>query len=138
MKGEKMAVKRITVVCVEIEDQPGSLQTLLSKIASANVDLLCFAAFSAGGGRGRVYLCGKDPEALESCVQTTDIKTSAAAGFIIGGGDEVGAAGRALKGLADAGINGVAGAAMVCDGQYHMLLIVEAAAGDAAEKALEA
>ena len=37
-----------------------------------------------------------------------------------------------------AGINGVAGAAMVCDGQYQMLVVVDAAAGDAAEKALSA
>src|SRR4030042_4646079 len=133
MKGEKMAVKRITVHCVEIEDKPGSLQNLLAKIASAKVDLLCFAAFS-GGGRGRVYLSGKDPKALESCARTAGIKTSAATGFVTGGEDEVGAAGQSLKGLADAGINGVAGAAMVCDGQYHMLLMVEAADGDAAEE----
>ena len=138
MKGEKMAVKRITVHCIEIEDKPGSLQKLLAKIASAKVDLLCFAAFSAAGGRGRLYLSGKDPKALEACVRTAGIKTSAAAGFIIGGKDKAGAAGQSLKGLADAGINGVAGAAMVCDGQYQMLVVVEAADGDAAEEALGA
>ena len=132
-----MAVKRITVQCVEIEDKPGSLQKLLAKIASAKVDLLCFAAFAAGG-RGQVYLSAKDPKALESCVQTAGVKASAAAGFIVGGEDKVGAAEQSLKGLADAGINGVAGAAMVCDGQYHMLVVVNAADGDAAEKALGA
>jgi hypothetical protein len=133
-----MAVKRITVQCVEIEDKPGSLQKLLAKIASAKVDLLCFAAFSAGGGRGQVYLSVKDPKALEACVRTAGVKTSAAAGFIVGGENKVGAAEQSLKGLADAGINGVAGAAMVCDGQYHMLVVVEAADGDAAEEALGA
>ena len=66
------------------------------------------------------------------------MKTSAAAGFIIGGKDKVGAAAQSLKGLADAGINGVAGAAMVCDGQYQMLVVVDAADGDAAEEALGA
>ncbi len=133
-----MAIKRIIVHCLEIEDKPGSLQQLLAKAASANVDLLCFAAFSAGGGIGRLYLSAKDPKALESCAQSAGIKTSAAAGFIIGGEDKVGAAGQALKGLADAGINGAAGAAMVCDGQYHMLIVVAAADGDAAENALKA
>jgi hypothetical protein len=137
MKGEKMA-KRITVHCIEIEDKPGSLQKLLAKVASAKVDLLCFAAFSAGGGRGQLYLSAKDPKALEACVRTAGIKTSAAAGFIIGGKDKVGAAGQSLKGLADADINGVAGAAMVCDGQYQMLVVVDAADGDAAEEALGA
>ncbi|MHC4467430.1 MAG: hypothetical protein ACYSYW_12865 [Planctomycetota bacterium] len=58
------------------------------------------------------------------------------AGFIIVGDDTVGAAADALKGLADAGISGVAGAAMVCDGQYHMMVVVESADGDAAADVL--
>jgi len=130
--------KRITVHCLEIEDKPGSLQKLLAQAASANVDLLCFAAFSGGGGRGRLYLSAKAPQSLEACTQAAGIKTTAAAGFIIGGEDKTGAAAESLRGLADAGINGVAGAAMVCDGQYHMLIVVDAADGDAAEAALGA
>jgi len=133
-----MAVKRITVHCVEIEDKPGSLQKLLSRAASANVDLLCFAAFSAGSGRGRVYVSGKDPQLLEACAQKAGIEATPAAGFIVSGSDKAGAAAEALKGLAEAGINGVAGAAMVCDGQYQMLIVVAAEHGDAAEKALKA
>lgn len=134
MKGEKMAAKRIAVHCLEIEDKPGSLQELLTQAASANVDLMCFAAFSAGDGRGRVYVGAKDAGAFKAL----GIEATVAAGFIVGGADEVGAAAEALKGLADAGINGVAGTAMVCDGQYRMLVVVDAADGDAAEKALGA
>lgn len=133
-----MAVKRIAVHCVEIEDKPGSLQKLLGQAASANVDLLCFAAFSAGGGRGRVYVSGKDPQLLEGCAQKAGIEATPLAGFIVSGDDKAGAAAEALKGLAEAGINGVAGAAMVCDGQYQMLIVVAAEHGDAAEKALTA
>jgi len=133
-----MAVKRITVHCVEIEDKPGSLQELLGQAASANVDFLCFAAFSAGGGRGQVYLSAKDPAGLEACAKEAGVEVTAAAGFIISGEDKVGTAAESLKGLADAGINGVAGAAMVCDGQYQMLVVVDAADGDAAEEALGA
>ena len=130
-----MAVKRITVHCLEIEDKPGSLQELLGQAASANVDLLCFAAFSAGG-KGQVHIGAKDESAFKACAQKAGIESTAAAGFIIGGEDTVGAAADALKGLADAGINGVAGAAMACDGQYQMLVVVKASDGDAAEKAL--
>jgi len=130
--------KRIRVHCLEIEDKPGSLQKLLAQAASANVDLLCFAAFSAGGGRGQLYVSVKDPQTLEAYAQAVGIEAPAATGFIIGGEDKVGAAAESLKGLADAGINGVAGAAMVCDGQYHMLIVVDAADGDAAEAALGA
>ena len=133
-----MAVKRITVHCVEIADKLGSLQQLLDKAASANVDLLCCAAFSAGGGLGWVYVSAKDPAAFEAYAQDAGIEATAAAGFIVSGDDKVGAAAGALKGLADAGINGIAGAAMVCDGQYQMLVVVDAADADAAEKALGA
>lgn len=133
-----MAVKRIAVHCVEIQDKPGSLQQLLDKAASANVDFEGFTAFSAGGGRGQVYLSAKDPEALKACAQEAAVVPTEAVGFVISGPDKVGAAAADLKPLADAGINGVAGAAMVCEGQYHMLVVVNAADGDAAAKALGA
>jgi len=129
-----MAAKRITVHCLEIEDRPGSLQKLLADAASSNVDLMCFAAFSAGDGRGRVYVSAKDPETLKAL----GIEATLAAGFIVSGADKVGAAAEALKGLADASISGIAGTAMVCDGQYRMLVVVDASDGDAAEKALGA
>jgi len=133
-----MAVKKIVVHCVEVEDKPGGLQSLLAQAASANVDFQCFAAFSAGGGKGQIYLSTKDEGALKACAEKAGIETTAAAGFIISGDDKVGAAAEALKGLADAGINGVAGAAMVCDGNYRMLVVVNAADGEAAAKALGA
>jgi len=138
VKGKKMAVKRISVHCVEIEDKPGGLQKLLEKAAAANVDFQCFTAFSAGGGMGRVCLSAKSGEALKTFAQGAGIEVTQAAGFVISSADKVGAAAEALKGLSDAGINGIAGAAMVCDGQYHMLVVVNAADGDAAEKALAA
>lgn len=131
-----MAVKRITIHCLEIEDKPGSLQKLLAKVAQAGIDLQCFTAFSAGGGRGRVCISAKDPQAFKSCAQQAGIETTDAAGFILTGEDRVGAAAEALKPLADANISGVAGAAMVCNGQYHLLVVVEAADGDAAQKVL--
>jgi hypothetical protein len=134
----KMAVKRVTVHCVEIEDKPGSLHKLLADAAKANVDLLCFTAFSAGGGRGQVYVSPKDPEAFRGCAQEGGIEATVAAGFIVSDEDKVGAAAQTLKGLADAGINGVAGAAMVCDGHYQLLVVVDPADADAAEKALGA
>ena len=133
-----MAVKKIAVHCVEVEDKPGGLQSLLAQAASANVDFQCFAAFSAGGGKGQIYLSTKDEGALKACAEKAGIETTAAAGFIISGDDKVGAAAEALKGLADAGINGVAGAAMVCDDNYRMLVVVNAADGEAAAKALGA
>ena len=131
-----MAVNRITVHCLEFEDKPGSLQKLLADAASVNIDLLCFAAFSVGDGRGRVYVSAKDAGAFRACAQAAGVETTAAVGFIVRDEDKVGAAAEALKGLADANINGVAGAAMVFDGQYQMLVVVDAGDAAAAEKAL--
>ncbi|MHC4624285.1 MAG: ACT domain-containing protein [Planctomycetota bacterium] len=133
-----MAVKRIVVHCIEVEDRPGGLHKLLARAAEANVDLLCFAAFSTGSGQGRVYLCAKDPASLEACAKQAGIEAAEAAGFVIDAEDKVGAAAAALKVLADANINGVAGAAMVCNGQYRMLVVVDATDGSAAASALGA
>jgi len=133
-----MTIKRIKVHCTQVEDKPGALQKLLAEAAAANVDLLCFAAFSAGTGRGKVYLSAKEPQALADCAEKAGIEATEAAGFLIADEDRVGAAAETLKSLADANINGVAGAAMVCDGQYHMLIVVEASDADAAAEALGA
>jgi hypothetical protein len=85
-----------------------------------------------------VYASAKEPASLEACAKEAGVEAAAASGFIVSGGDKVGAAAEALKGLVDAGINGIAGSAMVCDGQYQMLIVVKAEDGDAAEKALGA
>ncbi|MFC1738045.1 hypothetical protein ACFL1G_03230 [Planctomycetota bacterium] len=127
-----MAAKRIVVQCIEIADTVGSLQALLTDAAEAGVDLQCFTAFSAGGGKGQVCLSAKEPAGLADCLKQTGIEATEAAGFIVGGDDTIGAAAKALKGLADAGINGKAGAAIVCGEQYHMLIVVDAADADAA------
>ena len=132
-----MAVKRIIVHRIKIEDKPGSLHKLLSSIAAEGVDLLCLTACSCcDGNSGAAYLSAKDPSLCEACAAKTGIEATEAVGFIINGDDKTGAAAEALKGLADAGINGIAGAAMVCDGKYQLLVVVDAADGDSAEKAL--
>jgi len=131
-----MAIKRIVVSCTEIEDTPGSLHKLLTQIAAADVDLVCAAAFSTGQGQGQVCLSAKEPLALKTCAEKVNLQLKPATGFIITEPDAVGAAAAVLKPLADAGINSLAGTAMICDGQYHMLIVVAASDGDAAAEAL--
>ena len=133
-----MAAKRIQIQSLDIEDAPGSLQKLLAQIADADIDLECMTAFSTGQGKGQICLNSRDAQALANFAQGAGLSLSEAAGFIIDGNDKVGAAAEALKGLADAGINGVAAAALACAGQYHMIVIVAAADGDAAQAALGA
>jgi hypothetical protein len=131
-----MAAKRITVHCVEIEDKPGSLHRFLSQSSLTGVDYLCFSAFSCGNNRGRVFVSVKDPRTFETFAQEAKIKATVAAGFIVSGEDYAGAAADALKGLAENGIAGLAGAAMVFDGRYQMLIVVNAKNADRAQKLL--
>jgi hypothetical protein len=131
-----MGVKRVTVHCVDIEDKPGSLHRFLSQSSLSGVDFLCFVAVSAGNNRGRVFVSAKDPKQFETFVQEAKIRATPAAGFIIDGSDRVSAAADAIAALAKNDIPGVAGAAMVVDGRYQMLIVVDAKNADRAQKLL--
>ena len=131
-----MGVRRITVHCVDIEDKPGSLQKFLAQSSLSGVDFLCFLAFSCGRNRGRVYVSAKDLKNFEAFTEEAGMNTTAACGFLIDGDDKIGAAAAAMKELAENGINGVAGCAIVYDGRYQMLIIVDAANADRAGKVL--
>jgi hypothetical protein len=131
-----MAVLRVTVHCVDIEDKPGSFHRFLSQSSLSGVDFLCFIVVSTGNNRGRVFVSAKDPKILETFAREAGIKLKPAAGFIVDGADRIGAAADAIKALAKNDIPGIAGAAMLIDGQYRMLIIVDAENADLAQKVL--
>jgi hypothetical protein len=131
-----MGVKRVTVHCVDIEDKPGSLHRFLSQSCLSGVDYLCFIVVSCGSNRGRLFASAKDPKSFESFAQEAKIKLTPAAGFIIDGVDRTGAGADAIAALAKNDITGLAGAAMVIDGRYQMLIIVDAKNADLAQKVL--
>lgn len=133
-----MAVKRISVHAIQIEDTPGSLQKRLAIAAAEGVDFNCFSACVCSGGTATAYLSAKNPEALKDCAGKKGIQATEMAGFMISGDDTVGIAAKDLKPLAEAGINCVAAAAMVRDGSYGMIVIVNSADADKAAKALGA
>jgi hypothetical protein len=131
-----MSVKRVAVHCVDIEDKPGSLHKFLTQSSLSGVDYLCFSAFSCSDNHGRVYVSAKDPKSFEAFAKEAGIKITEAAGFIVGGEDRVGAAANVLKRLAEKDIHGIAGAAMVCDNQYQLFVVVNAKDADRAQKAM--
>jgi hypothetical protein len=131
-----MAVKRVTVHCVEIEDKPGSLHRFLSQSSLSGVDYLCFAAFSCSGNRGRVAVSAKDPSIFEDFAREAKLKVTEAAGFIVDGIDHIGAASDLLGVLAENDIGGIAGAAMTCEGRYQMLIVVDSKDAERAQKVL--
>jgi len=128
----------MSVHYIEIEDTPGSLHSLLAQAAAENIDFHCFMACASGSEKACAYLTAKDDAALQAFARKAGIQTTQLTGFVIEDSDKVGAVAQILKPLADAGINGVAAAAMVCDGKFHLGIIVENADADAAENALQA
>ena len=84
-----------------------------------------------------LILSAKDPEAFLSCLERQKIEAEEMTGFLITGKDRIGSVANALDPLANAGINGIAGSAMVCDNKYGMLIVVSADQGDDAEKVLD-
>ncbi len=133
-----MAVKRITVHCVDIEDKPGSLQRFLLQSALSGVDYLCFIACSCGENRGRVAVSAKDEGKFEAFAREAKLSVTKEAGFIVDGEDRAGAGADVIKGLAEREIRGIAGTGMVIKGKFRILVVVDAKDGDAAAKALGA
>ena len=131
-----MAVKKIVVHCVDIEDKPGSLQKLLSQSSLSGIDFMCFAAFSCGQNRGRAFVGAKDPKKFETFAKEAGLKATEAAGFILDDEDRIGAAADTLLGIAENDISGLAGSALVCDGRYHLLMVVSSRDADKAQKLL--
>jgi hypothetical protein len=132
----KMSAKRITVHAISIEDVPGSMHSLLVHLAVQGVDLNGMIVSSVGDGKGAAYISAKDSDALAACLKEQNISAVEMTAFLITGKDRIGSVANAIDPLNEAGINGVAGAAMVCDNKFGMLIVVDAEQGDAAQKAL--
>jgi hypothetical protein len=131
-----MGAKRVTVHCVDIEDKPGSLHRFLSQSSLSGVDYLCFVAFSCGNNHGRVAVSAKNPKTFEAFVKEAKLKAPEAAGFIVEGEDRPGAAAKIIAKLAEKDIGGIVGTAMVFNGRYQMLIVVDAKNAERAQKLL--
>jgi hypothetical protein len=131
-----MAVKRVSVYAIKLEDVPGNLQKHLAIASADGVDFQCFTACACPGGIATAYLSARNPEALKDCSAKVDVEMTEMAGFLITGNNEIGGAASDLKPLADAGINCVAAAGIVHDEQYGIVVIVDFADADRAANVL--
>jgi hypothetical protein len=121
-----MAVKQIVMFGIDIEDKPGSLYRFLSQSSLSGVDYICFTVYSCGNNKGRIFVGAKDPKIFEVFAKEAELKITPAAGFIISNKDRPGAAADVIKGMAENDICGLAGTAIVYDGLYQMLVVVDA------------
>lgn len=131
-----MSVHRASVFKMDIEDRPGSLRELLSATAEGGVNILNLAAFSTGGGKGAAFCMVDKPEALEQMAASKGMALEKYAGFLIDGPDEVGVGADVTKPIADASINMVLSTALVVEGQYYLMIVVEGEDAKAAQSAL--
>lgn len=131
-----MSAKRLIIQAINVNDVPGSMQCFLIQLAAENINLNGMIICSGQSGKGTAYLSAIDNKAFTSYLKKQSIASTEMAGFLVSGKDRVGAAANALDPLSNAGINGVAGAAMVCENKFGMLVVVKASDGDAAEKVL--
>ena len=133
-----MAVKRVAVSMIEIDDKPGSLQEVLAGASVSNTNILQMAGFSVGGGKGAAYLVPDRPGALKDYAMSKGLALKEYVGFLLDGADRIGLGADVTKRLADAGINMVLSTATVVGGEYYLLIAVEPADEDAAAAALGA
>jgi len=120
-----MAVKQVPMFGIDIEDKPGSLHRFLSQSSLSGVDYFCFTACSCDSNKGRVFVGAKDPKIFEAFAKEAKLKITPAAGFIISSKDRPGAAADVIKGMAENDICGLVGTAIVYDGLYQMLVVVD-------------
>ena len=133
-----MAVQRIDVYRVEIEDRPGALRGLLAGVSEAGLNIFHMAAFSCGGGMGMAYFVPDKPEGLEEYAKNKVLSLEKCAGFLLSGVDKVGVGADVTKPLSDAGVNLLVGSATVSEGKYYLLVVVALADGEKAASALGA
>ena len=131
-----MAVQRVTVNRIAIEDRPGALQEVLTAAADSDSNILHLAAFSVGVGKGEVYLVPDKSDALKDYAKSKGMELEEYAGFLLSGIDRSGVGATVTKPIADAGVNIVLSSANVVGGDYYLLIVVEQKDADATAKAL--
>ena len=121
-----MKIRRVEYFHATVKDQPGEAYTLLSHLASAEVNLLAFNAVPVGPEQTQLVIF---PESVESLAQAAErsglILTGPQRAFLIQGDDKLGALVDLLRKLNDSRIN-VYASSGVTDGRggYGYVLYV--------------
>jgi len=120
-------VKKVNYCYTTIPHRAGQGDRILGELDRAGVNLLALSGFPAGGGKTQFDLVPESMAALKRVAKKNGWKLSQAKkGFVIYGGDRIGAAHRHIHKLAKAGINVTAAdAVMAGAGRYGMILWVK-------------
>ncbi len=130
-------IRRVDYFYVEVPDKPGEGARVLTALKEAGVNLLNFTAFPGAGGKAQLDLVVEDAGALTKAAKGAGLTLSGRKqAFFIQGQNRAGAAGEALRKLADAKVNVRAANGSAGQGGFGMIVWVAPSDYAAAAKAL--
>ena len=134
------SVKKISYCYVNVSNRAGQGVKILSELRNARVNLLAFTGFPGKRGKSQLDLIPEDMTALRRLAKKNGWRLSKVKkGFLIRGGDTIGAAHRHINKLAARKINVIAADAVAAGkGRYGMILWVKAKDYGRASRALGA
>ena len=133
-------VRKVNYCYAKVSARAGQGAAVLGALREAGVNLLAFSGFPIGGGKAQLDLVGKDMAAVRRVARKNGWRLSKnKKGFLVQGGDQVGACHRQLQKLADQKINVTAADAVTAGkGRWAAILWVKPQAYARAARALRA
>ena len=119
-------IRKVTYCYAKVPSRAGHGAKVLEEIKLADINLLAFSGFPAGGGKAQLDFIAENTPALRRVARNNGWRVSKTKkAFLVTGGDSLGAAYRHIKKLADKKIN-ITAADAVCagKGRYGMILWV--------------
>jgi hypothetical protein len=133
-----MEVLKPTVFKIGIEDRPGALSELLADISDSGANVMFMSALSVGSGRGEAFIIADEPDKVAEVAKSRGMTIDEYTGLLVKGADKVGVGAEVTRPLANEGINILLSSAMVSAGEYRLVIVVDPAYLEAAEKVLGA
>ncbi len=119
-------VKKITYCYIKVPNRAGHGEKILGQLRESGVSLLVYSGFPIGGGKAQLDFVPQNMTAFRKVARKNGWRLSKAKkGFLVTGGDKLGAVHKHIRKLADARINITAADAVAAGkGRYGMILWV--------------
>lgn len=133
-------VKKIGYCYMKVPNRAGQGEKVLARLREEGVNLLAYSGFPAGGGKAQLDFVPENMVVFRRVARKEGWRISKVKkGFLVTGGDQLGAAHRHIKKLSDAKISVTAADAVAAGkGRYGMILWVNPKAYNRAAKVLNA
>ncbi|MDH3457085.1 MAG: hypothetical protein OER90_09600 [Gemmatimonadota bacterium] len=117
-------VKKVNYCYMKVPNRPGQGERVLSEIRDSGINLLAYSGFPIGKGKAQLDFVPDDLGALKRLAKKNGWRLSTTKkGFLVTGGDQIGAAHRQIKKLSDAKINITAADAIAAGKKRYGMII---------------